>query len=94
VTMKNSVFLDIKSQFIPLRKHITSPLHSPAGQCYVRSLKNVIFWHIKAQFVPHMRDSTSPLLSPAAYCYVRFRVFTVVTMKNTIFWDVTPCGSC
>jgi hypothetical protein len=26
--------------------------------------------------------------------YVRFQVFTAVTMKNVIFWDVTPCGSC
>jgi hypothetical protein len=25
---------------------------------------------------------------------VRFEVFTVVTMKNAIFWDVTSCGSC
>jgi hypothetical protein len=25
--------------------------------------------------------------------YVRFEVFTVVTMKNGVFWDVTPCGS-
>jgi hypothetical protein len=25
---------------------------------------------------------------------VRFEVFTVLTMKNGIFWDVTPCGSC
>jgi hypothetical protein len=25
---------------------------------------------------------------------VRFQVFTVVTTKNAIFWDVTPCGSC
>jgi hypothetical protein len=24
---------------------------------------------------------------------VRFEVFTVVTMKNGVFWDVTPCGS-
>jgi hypothetical protein len=31
VTMKNAVFWDIKSQFIPHRKHITSPLQSPAG---------------------------------------------------------------
>jgi recombination DNA repair RAD52 pathway protein len=27
------------------------------------------------------------------YC-VRFEVFTAVTMKNGVFWDVTPCGSC
>jgi hypothetical protein len=26
--------------------------------------------------------------------YVRFEVFTAVTMKNCVFWDVTPCGSC
>jgi hypothetical protein len=24
----------------------------------------------------------------------RFEVFTAVTMKNCVFWDVTPCGSC
>jgi hypothetical protein len=24
----------------------------------------------------------------------RFEVFTVVTMKNGVFWDVKPCGSC
>jgi hypothetical protein len=26
--------------------------------------------------------------------FVRFEVFTVVTMKNAAFWDVTLCGSC
>jgi hypothetical protein len=25
---------------------------------------------------------------------VRFEIFTSVTMKNGIFWDVRPCGSC
>jgi hypothetical protein len=25
---------------------------------------------------------------------VRFEVFTAVTTKNGVFWDVTPCGSC
>jgi hypothetical protein len=25
--------------------------------------------------------------------YVRIEVFTAVTMKNGVFWDVTPCGS-
>jgi hypothetical protein len=25
---------------------------------------------------------------------VRFEVFTAVTMKNGVFWDVTPCGFC
>jgi hypothetical protein len=26
--------------------------------------------------------------------YVRSEVFTAVTMKNGVFWDVTPRGSC
>jgi hypothetical protein len=26
--------------------------------------------------------------------YVRFEGFKAVTMKNGVFWDVTPCGSC
>jgi hypothetical protein len=25
--------------------------------------------------------------------YVRFEVFTPVTMKSGVLWDVTPCGS-
>jgi hypothetical protein len=25
---------------------------------------------------------------------VRSEVFMAVTMKNGVFWDVTPCGSC
>jgi hypothetical protein len=31
MTMKNAVLWDIKTQFIPHRKHITSPLQSPVG---------------------------------------------------------------
>jgi hypothetical protein len=53
VTMKNAVFCDIKSQFVLHRRHITSPLQSPAGQCYVRfefftavTMKNAIFWDV------------------------------------------------
>jgi hypothetical protein len=26
--------------------------------------------------------------------HVRFEVYTAVTMKNGVFWVVTPCGSC
>jgi hypothetical protein len=38
VTMKNAVFWDIKPQFVPHRKHITSLLQSPAGYYYVRCM--------------------------------------------------------
>jgi hypothetical protein len=53
VTMKNVVFWDIKTQFLPNRRHITFPLQSPAGICYVRfefstnvTMKNVDFWDV------------------------------------------------
>jgi hypothetical protein len=28
------------------------------------------------------------------FTHVRFEVFMAVTMKNGVFWVVTPCGSC
>jgi hypothetical protein len=51
VTMKNAVFWVIETQFVPHRRHITSPLQSPARKCYVRfeafttvTMKKTIFW--------------------------------------------------
>jgi hypothetical protein len=71
--MKNAVFLDIKTQFLPHSRHIKSPLQIPAGYSYVRfevfkavSMKNAVFWDIKTQFVPHRRHVTSPLQSSAS----------------------------
>jgi hypothetical protein len=34
--MKNVVFWDIKTQFVPHKKHITSPLQVLVSLCYVR----------------------------------------------------------
>jgi hypothetical protein len=34
--MKNAVFWDIKIQFIPHRRNVTSPLLSPTGSYYIR----------------------------------------------------------
>jgi hypothetical protein len=56
-------------------------------------MKNAVFWDIKTQFVPRGKHVTSPLQSPVSQCYVRIEVFTEVTMKNVVFWDVAPCGS-
>jgi hypothetical protein len=36
----------------------------------------------------------APSLCVDACGNVRFEVFTAVTVKNAVFWDVTPCGSC
>jgi hypothetical protein len=51
--MNHAVFWDIKTQFVPHRKHITSPLQSLTGHCYVRfevfmavTSKNAVFWDV------------------------------------------------
>jgi hypothetical protein len=46
------------------------------------------------------RFNKSPLSDPVFMqkpiwkILVRVEVFTAVTMKNAVVWDVTPCGSC
>jgi hypothetical protein len=72
VTMKDTVFLGVKTQYIPHRKHFASPLRSPAGSCYVRfevftavTIKNGVFLGVKTQYLPHRKHFTSPLQSPA-----------------------------
>jgi hypothetical protein len=64
--MKNVVFWNIKTQFLPHRKHMTSPVQSPDSYCYVRfevftaaTMKNVVFWNIKTQFVTHRKHDFS-----------------------------------
>jgi hypothetical protein len=43
-------------------------------------------------FSPSVQGQEVILL--VAVIHVRFEVFTVVTMKNVVVWDVSPCGSC
>jgi hypothetical protein len=42
----------------------------------------------------HLRISSGRCNLTHAKNYVRFEVFTAVTMKSGVFWDITPCGSC
>jgi hypothetical protein len=72
VTMKSAVFWDIKTQFIPHRRHNTSPLTEPNQLmlCKIEvftavTMKNAVFWDTENQFVLHRRHITSPLQSPA-----------------------------
>jgi hypothetical protein len=71
--MKNAVSGNIKIKFVPHRRHITSPLQSTAGKCYVRfevfaavTTKNAVFWDIKIQSVPHRKHIMSPLQGPTS----------------------------
>jgi hypothetical protein len=53
MTMKNIFFWDIKTPFVPHRRHITSLLQSPASLVYVRfevctamAMKNTDVWYV------------------------------------------------
>jgi hypothetical protein len=41
-----------------------------------------------------MKIITEAIEAQIPLIYVRFEVFMAVTMKNGVFWDVTPFGSC
>jgi hypothetical protein len=40
------------------------------------------------------RISSNMTLISITTTLVRFEVFTGVTMKNAVFWDMAPCSSC
>jgi hypothetical protein len=51
------------------------------------------------EFLPTVRLKLTANLRAVAFAnvstigVVRFKVFTEVTTKNAVFWDVMPCGS-
>jgi hypothetical protein len=40
------------------------------------------------------RSTPHGVTSQMTVFFIRFEIFTAVTMKKGVFWDVTPCGSC
>jgi hypothetical protein len=70
--VKDAALWDIRTHFIPHRKHITSTLQSPVSEGCVSfedfasmTMKDAALWDIKTHFVPHRRHITSALQSPA-----------------------------
>jgi hypothetical protein len=53
-----------------------------------RDLPNIKLYRVSR------RDHYDSWMMRTALKYVRFVVFTAVTMKNCVAWDVTPCGCC
>jgi hypothetical protein len=49
---------------------------------------------VQCIFVPMMHQADVLNVQEDPNGSVRFEVFTAVTMKNGVFWDITPCGSC
>jgi hypothetical protein len=72
-----AVLWDIKTLFVLHRRYITSPLQSPAGECYIRfeilttvTMKNSAFWEIKTQFIPHKKHSFSATIRQLILCKI------------------------
>jgi hypothetical protein len=75
--------------------------HTLRGFSFARELYRSYGRRLSAKLVPtftasralsgQRNGSSQPLIW---VIYVRFEVFTAVTMKNGVFCDVTPCGSC
>jgi hypothetical protein len=63
---------------------------APCSSCMNRCFGGTYRLHLQG------RKSMSEKPAWAGGCrhYVRFEVFTEVTMKNSVFWDVEPCSSC
>jgi hypothetical protein len=59
--------------------------HSPVTACF-RVLLDLQ--------TPICVNANRRMVAEATLLFVRFAVFTAATMKNGVFWDVTPCGSC
>jgi hypothetical protein len=58
------------------------------------NLALVIHLCVKQLYKLHfILDTIFLLMTIIIYYRVRFEVFTAVTMKNCVFWDVMPCGS-
>jgi hypothetical protein len=48
----------------------------------------------RSWLIPHIQPIIAARIISILLPFVRFEVFTAVTMKNGVFLDVTPCGSC
>jgi hypothetical protein len=58
------------------------------------SITEITFVHTH-YYQPHVPEEMYVVVVHANKSnFVRFEVSTAVTMKNGVFWDVTPCGSC
>jgi hypothetical protein len=79
-------------------QQIPQTLFKMKFHCYVRNdlPPEAIPSHVNPLYTLRSTRVNSILIvsSHWSLSLVRFEVFTAVTMKNGVFWDVTPCGSC
>jgi hypothetical protein len=75
----------------------TLSLRRPTNELIISPLSNVFRYshHLPSAVPISSLDRQANLQKQSCdRTYVRFEGFTAVSMKNGVFWDVTPCGSC
>jgi hypothetical protein len=65
----------------------------------LRSADHDEFYNCTFYFLPSCNDGNNGVFifyegGKEVSSRLRFEVFTAVTMKNAVFWDVKPCGCC
>jgi hypothetical protein len=104
----HSVLITLKARYITFRRSLINcaclrtPLQFilPVGCSCVYVFRRVSLTGFSLSLcVPSATCSPQSLFSTTNhsimdFIYLIFEVFTAVTMKNCVFWDVTPCGSC
>jgi hypothetical protein len=75
--------------------------YNEISNCYIRvdcfvlhSWKFIMFRGPLRTYEDKWRATWKKISGSGLENWVRYEVFTAVTMKNGVFWDVTPCGSC
>jgi hypothetical protein len=70
------------------------PISVP-NDCFTLLTADLQTVNIKAHIERGDTSTSEANIKPAVRVgYIRFEVFTAVTLKNGVFWDVMPCGSC
>jgi hypothetical protein len=94
VTVKNGVFWDIQTQFVPHRKHYVSATES--SQLMLRKIGGFhggdyeecrLLGYKTVRTLQETHYTTSTEHSQLMVC--KIEVFTVVNMKNAVFWGDT-----
>jgi hypothetical protein len=83
-------------------RHIQAPALSKHNEHRVRAWQNTGFWHTETwrpatQLTSYIFNCISHYwLNGNSFekLLLRFEIFTAVTMKNAVFWDVAQCRSC
>jgi hypothetical protein len=85
------------SRLDPVTVHVILPLYPAVAAHRIVRRRGPHIFHTKDPQVAVRLSALRtgrPLLRRTFLVHVRFEVFTAVSVKNGVFWDVTPCGSC